>query len=650
MLLAAMLPVVVVCLLAAFLSAAASRMGRTADRIDRDRKIEAHLEHILVHLAMRDQPEVMADFRELRVLVPRATPNDPLRQLEADFSKPIATSSDAENTATLVRVHGIIHYFRAQSVAYVRSARITDSVVVGVMWLGALLSIAASVLTALWLSGHADRFAVQKQATLKARQQAHEVLSSMTDAMITVNVDWRIIGVGDQAGPLLESAVPNLLGARLWDVLPPFSSVFEQEVRRSSEGQIPLYFEEYLAGSDRWLEFRTLPLDDSLSIYIKDNTELHRQREIKQELLQRIAYAANEWQHLFDGMDAPILVVDAAGTLLRMNEVARQLAKQDYQILIGSNVRHVGESQLWSVAGTLAELVCESRRPAEVRAHDMHTGQTWEVRATHYVQPNGDVRAIVKGRDVTEIIALEESLRLADKLSTIGLVTAGVAHEVRNPLFSISSLVDALDSTFPNRDELRPFMERLRNQVDRMRNLMTDLLEYGRASSPKQGAGTLSHVVESAIAMCRSESGSEVDVTLTTAGDCSDIIMDAPRLELVFRNLIENAQQHAPAGSRIDVVIDRVRTLDREWIQCTVADRGAGFAESDLSRVFEPFYTRRKGGTGLGLSIVQRIVLEHHGNVRAANRVGGGAEVIVRFPAQELSAAATAAEEVYAAR
>jgi len=109
--------------------------------------------------------------------------------------------------------------------------------------------------------------------------------------------------------------------------------------------------------------------------------------------------------------------------------------------------------------------------------------------------------------------------------------------------------------------------------------------------------------------------------------------LNARRMHQVFRNLLENALQHAPAESAVVVSGRRTRAAGHDWWTFTVLDHGPGFAGEALSRAFEPFFTRRAGGTGLGLSIVKRVVEEHGGTVEAGNRPEGGARVTVRLPA-----------------
>jgi signal transduction histidine kinase len=110
------------------------------------------------------------------------------------------------------------------------------------------------------------------------------------------------------------------------------------------------------------------------------------------------------------------------------------------------------------------------------------------------------------------------------------------------------------------------------------------------------------------------------------------IRIDRRRLSKVFVNLIENAIQHSPQKGSVVIEANRVTDNNQEWVQCAIRDSGAGILADDLARIFEPFFSKRRGGTGLGLAIAQRIMQEHHGKLIAGNNPDGGACMIARFP------------------
>jgi signal transduction histidine kinase len=111
------------------------------------------------------------------------------------------------------------------------------------------------------------------------------------------------------------------------------------------------------------------------------------------------------------------------------------------------------------------------------------------------------------------------------------------------------------------------------------------------------------------------------------------VLADRARVSQVLQNLIENAVHFSPQGGRVHVSLGATGAPEEQWVECAVGDSGPGFDPTDLPRLFEPFFTRRRGGTGLGLSIVKRIVYDHGGEVSAENHPQGGAVVRVRFRA-----------------
>jgi len=141
--------------------------------------------------------------------------------------------------------------------------------------------------------------------------------------------------------------------------------------------------------------------------------------------------------------------------------------------------------------------------------------------------------------------------------------------------------------------------------------------------------GNPADVLRQALETCQPRAN-DADVTIDAGEAMGEavVLMSARRLVHVFENLITNAIQHSAKGDRVTISAAQ----DAEAVEYAVRDRGRGFNPADLSRVFQPFFTRRRGGTGLGLSIVQRIVDEHGGIVNAGNHAEGGAVVRVRLP------------------
>jgi signal transduction histidine kinase len=240
------------------------------------------------------------------------------------------------------------------------------------------------------------------------------------------------------------------------------------------------------------------------------------------------------------------------------------------------------------------------------------------------------------GQAVTHAMAYKElqaSLRRSETMSILGSLVSGVAHEVRNPLFGISSTLDAFEAYFGAKPEYQRYLEVLRREVDRLRSLMKDLLDYGRPINQEFSPGSIRDVIAQAIHACEPlAKRSEVNVINQARDSIPQIQMDSKRLLQVFLNLCENAIQHSPQGGSVVIQTDESWQTNQGSVLCVVRDNGPGVKKEDLPHLFEPFFTRRRGGTGLGLSIVQRIVEAHGGTIDVRNHPEGGAEVTVKFP------------------
>jgi len=235
--------------------------------------------------------------------------------------------------------------------------------------------------------------------------------------------------------------------------------------------------------------------------------------------------------------------------------------------------------------------------------------------------------------DITDRKQLEDSVRRAETMAALGAVVAGVAHEVRNPLFGISATVDAFEARFGADPTQSRYSKTLRQEVGRLSKLMQDLLEYGKPPRLEITVGSIAPVVRRAMAASASlAENSGVWVRDELPEDLPSLPMDQSRIQQVFQNLIDNAIQHTPRGSTVTISASRNGSDQYGAMEIRFSDQGPGFKAEDLPRLFEPFFTRRRGGTGLGLSIVQRILEQHDGDIMASNGPDGGAVITVRLP------------------
>ncbi|MFP2908561.1 two-component system sensor histidine kinase NtrB [Pyxidicoccus sp. 3LFB2] len=366
---------------------------------------------------------------------------------------------------------------------------------------------------------------------------------------------------------------------------------------------------------------------------VTDVTDRHLSEDLRQRLHESFRRSAQEWRRTFDAVTSPLLVLGPDGTIQRLNAAA--IALFDGVDPSGQPLSTAPHTPLRDSGLHLVELLRCTHGSAAREVTDPRSRRTWELSAAWVDEAGGeDSRIILVATEVTRLLQLQASVRRGETMAVMGAIVAGVAHEVRNPLFSISAVVDAVEATFGARAELQPYLEVLRGEVKRLNHLTQELFEYGRPTRGEWVEGAVQPVVEDALSACAlAGEKAGVAVVRELASALPPVRMDARRLFHVFRNVLENAVQHSPPGTTVHVATEGVEEAGRAWVRCTVRDGGPGFREEDLPHVFEPFFSKRRGGTGLGLSIVQRILEEHQGLIRLRNHVSGGAEVTLLLPA-----------------
>lgn len=344
--------------------------------------------------------------------------------------------------------------------------------------------------------------------------------------------------------------------------------------------------------------------------------------------------SAMEWRQTFDAIDFPVLVVDLKGRIRRSNEAAEQIVGSPATGIAGQLVSDLGERQPWEKAVQLIENIRNSRMPVSEEVKDEQTGTTWSI-TLFLVDEFGTVgeRIILIAQDITKRTELESSLRQSKMMSLLGSVVAGVAHEVRNPLFGISSILDAFEKRFSDRVEYQRYTRVLRAEIERLTVLMEELLEYGKPFRGDVYAASVEEMISRSIRACLpAAEAAHVRLVNNVSQQLPRILVDRRRLSRVFINLIGNAIQHSPQGGRVTVEAHVTSDGHQEWIECAIKDVGPGIQEEDLPKIFEPFFSNRRGGTGLGLAIAQKTMEEHGGKLIAGNNPEGGACMVAKFP------------------
>jgi len=373
---------------------------------------------------------------------------------------------------------------------------------------------------------------------------------------------------------------------------------------------------------------------NSKLVIVNDVTERKLLDEKQQRLHTSLQQSAMEWRQTFNAIDFPVLIVDLSGEIKRSNLAAEQVTGIGAEEIVGKVVSELGDCEPWKKATALIETIRHYHTPLSEEVKDASTGKTWAITLYH-INEFGSVgeRAILIAQDITKRVELEASLRQSEMMSLLGSLVAGVAHEVRNPLFGISSILDAFETRFSDRTEYLRYTNVLRDEIGRLTVLMEELLEYGKPFRGDLYLVSMEEMVARSVRACLPAAEvAQVQLNSQVEESLPKIRIDRRRLSKVFVNLIENAIQHSPAQTTVLVEAGNVLDGGYEWVECAIRDSGPGILDEDLPKIFEPFFSKRRGGTGLGLAIAHRIMQEHGGKLIAGNNPDGGACMIARFP------------------
>jgi signal transduction histidine kinase len=236
-----------------------------------------------------------------------------------------------------------------------------------------------------------------------------------------------------------------------------------------------------------------------------------------------------------------------------------------------------------------------------------------------------------------ELQESQKTLRRADRLSSLGLLTAGLAHEIRNPLVAIRTFTQLLPERYEDAEFRKGFQGLALKEVDRICGLITDLLSFARPSRPNVAPENVNDVVEGITRILQTEAkDKDVEITRNFAENLPKIWIDREQMKQVFMNLILNAIQAITEGGAIHIAT-RLNSKDetgepRQYVQIEIRDTGVGIPEENLDHIFDPFFTSKDTGSGLGLSISHQIVQEHGGYATVESQLGKGTSFFVNLP------------------
>lgn len=368
-----------------------------------------------------------------------------------------------------------------------------------------------------------------------------------------------------------------------------------------------------------------------------DNANLYRSIETKALELERLRrYSEN----IIESINIAVLSLDLDGRAISCNRAFEQLYGMDREELAGAHVEQVLPADvIASIENAAGRPAWNGKTVTNIYKLFLENRRGERLIVNLSVVPLLDPLARGSGclivmDDITEKVRLEEQLLQVEKLSSIGLLAAGLAHEVNTPIAGISSYTQMLLKEMPDSDARKPILQKIEKQTFRAAEIINGLLNFARMNGTEFTEIDINHLIRESLNLLEHQfRHSRIRVEPQLDAALPPVRGNAGKLEQVFVNLFLNARDAMPAGGLL-----RIRTRHTDGsVEVDIADSGVGISEENIKRIFDPFYTTKRSGkgTGLGLAITYGIIQEHGGRIFVESAPHKGTCFKLRLPARE---------------
>jgi two-component system NtrC family sensor kinase len=360
-----------------------------------------------------------------------------------------------------------------------------------------------------------------------------------------------------------------------------------------------------------------------------DNAQLYS--SLEQKALE-IARLKDFSENIVESLNVGVLAVDLGGIVESWNTRMEQLFGVLRQDAVGHQLGALLPQELHSEIAARRD---EEQITGIYKHRLHHQGKvlTLNVSITPLVSKSGDrIGRLLLFDDVTQRERMEEQMSQTEKLTSLGLLAAGVAHEVNTPLAVISNYIQMLAKQMPEGDPRQGIIEKIVKQTFRASEIVNNLLNFSRTSATEVADIDVNRVVEETLSLVAHPlKTSQIQVVKQLGGTLPAVRGSANKLQQVFLNLFLNARDAMPGGGMLEV-----RTAAHNGsVEVEIVDTGAGIPREHIHRIFDPFFTTKASGrgTGLGLSVSYGIIKEHAGKIDVRSTPGKGTSFHVEFPA-----------------
>lgn len=345
-------------------------------------------------------------------------------------------------------------------------------------------------------------------------------------------------------------------------------------------------------------------------------------------------------RNILESIPTGVLTLNRSGIITAVNPSAEAVLKCASTDLLGHSYESVfaeGDTIRGALDAALRNHRHMSQKdlPYESRDRVLHTIRvsTAEL-AGDEGQPAG---VILQAQDVTEWLALEQRVRVAEKLAALHTLSAGVAHELRNPLSAIDLNLHLLEEELKEQGgtakQAAHYLQVLNAECRRLSVILDNFMKFARPGIIGLHAVELPALIDHIMALMQFEAEErKIQLEQRVPKDMPPVLGDETQISQVLVNIVVNAFHAMPRGGNCRITAEARAEDGKRWVEIVVTDTGIGIEKEELPRLFEPFYTTKSSGTGLGLAIAYRIMQDHGGTIQVSSVPGNGTRVVMQLP------------------
>lgn len=388
---------------------------------------------------------------------------------------------------------------------------------------------------------------------------------------------------------------------------------------------------------ERRVEERTLELTET-------NKQLAREMKVREQAEQRIRNDKAILQSIIDGISDVLVMVDIDLKVRMLNRAAiKYYGISDYRKIFGRPCYDVFKKRTELCDRCAVPSVMSGGRDVVVDRRGLFDPERSEQVAVYPLKDadDGVTGCIYRVSDVTRQKQIEQQLMRADRLSSLGQLSGGIAHEIRNPLSGIRLLVDVLcdEERFQRSEFETNVFEEINQNIHKIDAIIKRILDFARESTLMQSEISLNRLIEETVRLWYSKlRGLGINLKMVPRQGLETVRGDVVAVQQVINNLIQNAVEAMPDGGTLTIRTDQGNATfsdDRPVAKITIEDTGAGIPEELREKIFNPFFTTKATGTGLGLSISHQIIKHLGGIISCGSEPGRGTAFVIEMPVTE---------------